>query len=112
MVFEQEEDARRVMDVLPKRFEKYGLTLHPEKTRLVPFRAAGPMRPRRDDDEEAAADRTFDFLGFTTTGACPSLATGWCEKRTAKDRFRATLRRIAEWCRAHRHRRSTCSSGP
>ncbi len=40
--FEREEDARRVMEVLPKRMEKYGLTLHPEKTRLVEFR---PPRP-------------------------------------------------------------------
>src|SRR5215469_6801670 len=37
MGFSHEEDARRVMAVLPKRFEKYGLTIHPEKTRLVPF---------------------------------------------------------------------------
>ncbi|HWT78300.1 MAG TPA: reverse transcriptase domain-containing protein, partial [Candidatus Methylomirabilis sp.] len=37
MGFTREEDARRVLDVLPKRFAKYGLALHPEKTRLVPF---------------------------------------------------------------------------
>ncbi len=41
MGFSREEDARRVMDVLPKRFEKYGLTIHPEKTRLVPFERPG-----------------------------------------------------------------------
>ena len=38
MGFAREADARRVLDVLPKRFGKYGLTLHPDKTRLVPFR--------------------------------------------------------------------------
>ena len=38
ILFTHEDDARRVMEVLPKRFGKYGLTLHPEKTRLVPFR--------------------------------------------------------------------------
>jgi hypothetical protein len=43
MVFQTEEDARRVAAVLPKRFEKYGLRLHPEKTRLVCFK-----RPERD----------------------------------------------------------------
>src|SRR5215203_861269 len=37
VLFELEDDARRVMEVLPKRFERYGLTLHPEKTRLLPF---------------------------------------------------------------------------
>ena len=41
MGFACEEDARRVMAVLPKRFEKYGLTIHPEKTRLVPFERPG-----------------------------------------------------------------------
>jgi hypothetical protein len=35
MVFHHEDDARQVLDVLPKRFAKSGLTLHPEKTRLV-----------------------------------------------------------------------------
>ena len=46
MGFTCEEDARRVMDVLPKRFEKYGLTIHPEKTRLVPFERPSD-RPQR-----------------------------------------------------------------
>ena len=39
MGFACEEDARRVLEVLPKRFGKYGLTIHPDKTRLVPFRS-------------------------------------------------------------------------
>ncbi len=39
LVFEREEDARRVLAVLSKRFAKYGLRLHPEKTRLVDFRS-------------------------------------------------------------------------
>ena len=49
LVFEPEGDARRVLDVLPKRFGKYGLTLHPEKTRLVPFQgpAGAPPVPAR-----------------------------------------------------------------
>src|SRR4051794_22098926 len=42
LVFESEGDARRVMGVLPKRFGKYGLALHPEKTRLVPFQGLRP----------------------------------------------------------------------
>jgi RNA-directed DNA polymerase len=37
ILFAREDDARRVMEVLPKRFGKYGLALHPDKTRLVPF---------------------------------------------------------------------------
>jgi len=41
LVFEREEDARRVLAVLSKRFAKYGLRLHPEKTRLVDFPGRG-----------------------------------------------------------------------
>jgi RNA-directed DNA polymerase len=47
MVFELEQDARRVLEVLPKRFGKYGLTLHPEKTRLIPFQRPEPVRAER-----------------------------------------------------------------
>ena len=64
MGFSCEEDARRVMDVLPKRFEKYGLTLHPEKTRLVPFERP-PDRPERPGPQERTPAGTFDLLGFT-----------------------------------------------
>lgn len=58
-VFSQKEDAERVLDVLPKRFGKYGLTLHPDKTRLVPF-----QRPDRDDGDDNGPG-SFDLLGFT-----------------------------------------------
>jgi RNA-directed DNA polymerase len=62
LVFEHEGDARRVLDVLPKRFGKYGLTLHPEKTRLVPFQGPRPGAPPRPRQERPG---TFEFLGFT-----------------------------------------------
>ncbi|MCZ6856866.1 MAG: group II intron reverse transcriptase/maturase, partial [Gemmatimonadetes bacterium] len=58
MGFEDERDARRVLEVIPKRMAKYGLTVHPQKTRLVRFE-----RPsERDEDNDPG---TFDFLGFT-----------------------------------------------
>src|SRR5262245_11898644 len=60
MGFTDESDARRVMEVLPKRFGKYGLTLHPDKTRLVPF--ARPQEPKaRGQSQERTHLRTFDF---------------------------------------------------
>lgn len=96
-VFAQQVDAERVLDVLPKRFGKYGLTLHPEKTRLVPFR-----RPDRDPGDDDGPG-TFDLLGFTHYWALSRNGHWVVKKRTAKDRFSRTLRRIAEWCRAHRH---------
>ena len=58
LVFETEQDARGVLAVLPKRFGKYGLRLHPEKTRLMRF-----SRPRygssRKDDESSCGNRTI-----------------------------------------------------
>jgi RNA-directed DNA polymerase len=106
VLFEHEDDARRVMEVLPKRFERYGLTLHPDKTRLLPFKRPDRMRPRRDNDENdpPAGPLSFDFLGFTIHWG-KSLAGKWVVRdRTAKDRFRAALRRISEWCKKHRHK--------
>jgi len=105
VLFEHEDDASRVMGVLPKRFERHGLTLHPDKTRLVPFKRPDRMRSRRDDDESDPPNGplSFDFLGFTIHWG-KSLAGKWVvRERTAKDRFRRGLQRIAEWCRLHRH---------
>jgi hypothetical protein len=99
LVFEHEGDARRVLEVLPKRFGKYGLTLHPEKTRLVPFqglRAGAPRRPR------AERPGTFDFLGFTHYWGRTRRGTWTVKRKTARDRFRRSLRSIAKWCREHR----------
>jgi group II intron reverse transcriptase/maturase len=96
-VFEQKQDAERVFAVLPKRFGKYGLTLHPDKTRLVPF-----YRPDLKDGND---DRpgTFDLLGFTHHWGLSRKGQWYVKKRTAKDRFSRTLRRIADWCRTHLH---------
>jgi RNA-directed DNA polymerase len=96
-VFGRKEDALRVLEVLPKRFGKYGLTLHPDKTRLVPFH-----RPDRDDGSDDGPG-TFDLLGFTHHWGLSRNGHWVVMKRTAKDRFNRTLRRIAEWCRRHRH---------
>jgi RNA-directed DNA polymerase len=100
LVFEVESDARRVLEVLPKRFGKYGLTLHPEKTRLVPFQGPPPGAPPGSREERPD---TFDFLGFSHYWG-RTLKGNWTVKRkTAKTRFRRSLKSIAEWCRVHRH---------
>ena len=96
-VFARKDDAERVLDVLPKRFGKYGLTLHPDKTRLVPFR-----RPDRHDGGDNGPG-TFDLLGFTHHWGLSRNGKWVVKKRTAKDRFSRALRRIVEWCREHRH---------
>jgi RNA-directed DNA polymerase len=103
MGFAREDDARRVLEVLPKRFDKYGLTIHPDKTRLVPFlRPVGP--PTQADATGVSRPGTFNFLGFTHYWG-RSRAGSWIVKRqTAADRFRRATKRVAEWCRRHRHR--------
>jgi group II intron reverse transcriptase/maturase len=102
LFFEHEQDARRVMAVLPKRFGKYGLTLHPEKTKLIEFR-----RPDRRAllVSRGASHRpgTFDLLGFTHYWGKSRLGKWVVWRSTAKDRFRRALRRIADWCRKHQH---------
>jgi group II intron reverse transcriptase/maturase len=100
--FADERDARRVLEVLPKRFGKYGLTLHPEKTRLVPFQR--PARPSSEaDHQKAPPPGSFDFLGFTHFWS-RSRRDFWVVKRkTARSRFQRALRTIATWCRLHFH---------
>jgi RNA-directed DNA polymerase len=100
ILFSQEEDARRVLEVLPKRFGKYGLTLHPEKTRLVEFRRPG-HRPWGGDGGEPGS---FDLLGFNHHWA-RSRANKWVVKQTtSKSRFSRAMKTVAEWCRRNRHR--------
>jgi group II intron reverse transcriptase/maturase len=99
--FEREQDARKVMAVLSKRFGKYGLILHPDKTRVVEFRRPDKRAPLVR--EGACRPGTFDLLGFTHFWGL-SRAGKWIVKRsTAKDRLRRALARIADWCRKHRH---------
>jgi RNA-directed DNA polymerase len=95
--FEREEDARRVRVVLEKRLERFGLTLHPDKTRLLPF-----WRPPTTQ-QSGQGPATFDFVGFTFY---------WRRTRTGHWRMgcktrRASLRRakpaLYDWCRRHRH---------
>jgi RNA-directed DNA polymerase len=103
IVFASEADARRVHEVLPKRFGKFGLKLHPEKTRLVPFR-----RPWRDSTGKGSSGQggppgKFDLLGFTHFWA-RSRRGSWCVRRqTAPSRFRRALCRVSDWCRRFRH---------
>jgi group II intron reverse transcriptase/maturase len=98
LVFEREEDARRVLAVLSKRFAKYGLRLHPEKTHLVDFRSP----PRRGQDG-SQRERSFALLGFTHFWGRSRKGRWIVQRKTAKDRFTRALRDIGYWCRAHRH---------
>lgn len=96
--FEREDDARRVLEVLPKRFGKYGLTLHPEKTRLVDFRS-----PPRQGQGSSQRERSFEMLGFSHFWGRSRKGRWVVKRKTAKGRFSRALRRMGQWCRTHRH---------
>jgi len=96
VVFERKDDAERVREVLPKRVGRYGLTLHPDKTRLLAF-----GRPN-------AADRrgpgSFDFLGFTIYW-CRTRRGGWrVAYKTRRARLGRFLAIVTDYCRSQRHR--------
>jgi group II intron reverse transcriptase/maturase len=94
---ELEYDAKRVMEVLPKRLDRFKLTVHPEKTKLVRF-----GKPARGS-KAAPASGTFDFLGFTHYWA-KSLRGNWVIKReTASKKLRGFMKRMWRWCRKNRH---------
>ena len=103
ILFRHEDDARRVMEVLPKRFGKYGLTLHPDKTRLIPFRRP-PRKVIGGKDDRIDRPGTFDLLGFTHYWG-RNWRGGWTVMRqTASKRLSRAVRSIAQWCRDNRHR--------
>lgn len=95
MGFEHQADAERVLAVLPKRFGKYGLRLHPEKTRLVRFERPTGGDPRKPE--------TFNFLGFTHYWGKSRKGRWVLKRKTAQDRFTRGQRKIRDWCRTFRH---------
>jgi RNA-directed DNA polymerase len=101
IVCANEQDALRIMDVLPKRFGRFGLTLHPEKTRLVKFRR--PRRPPGDQGDDGPRLGSFDFLGFTHFWARTRKGKWAVRRKTSKERFNRAVLKIAMWCRRNRH---------
>lgn len=96
IVCEMETDARRLMEVLPKRFGAYGLTLHPTKTRLIDFRQPS-FRARRSERD------TFEFLGFTWYWG-RTRRGGWAVwLKTSGKRLTRALKSVNQWCRKNRH---------
>jgi RNA-directed DNA polymerase len=96
IAFERQDDAQRVMAVIGQRFERFGLTLHPDKTRLVPF-------SKPPTGGEGKGPGTLDFLGFTVYWQ-RSRKGRWVPRfKTRGVKLRDAISRIAEWCRRHRH---------
>ena len=94
LVFAHRADAQRAWQALEKRLERFGLHLHPAKTRLVRFTRPGGGRERAP---------TFDLLGFTHYWGRSRRGRAVVKRRTAKDRYRRAARRVNEICRAIRH---------
>ena len=102
MGFACEEDARRVLEVLPKRFGKYGLTLHPDKTRLVAFQP--PALSTTAAAGKGSSPGTFDLLGFTHYWGRSRAGKWIVKRRTAASRLQRAIKKIATQCRFNRHR--------
>jgi len=98
LCFQHREDAEKVMRVLPKRFEKYGLTLHPEKTRLIEF----GRYAARNAKKQGKQPESFDFLGFKHLCARSRKGGFTVHVRTLAKRLRRGLKAIADWCKQHR----------
>jgi len=96
---EREDDARRVLAALSKRFERFKLSVHPEKTALIRFRK--PSSAKKTDHENG----TFDFLGFTHFWAKARQGFWVIKRQTAKKRLSRAMTSLWQWCREHRHDR-------
>src|ERR1700677_2113012 len=100
--FTQEEDARRVLAVLPQRFSKYGLAIHPDKTQLLSFQQP-PLAACGQGTGSVSPPGTFTLLGFTHYWGRSLRGTWVVKRKTASSRLSRALRSIAQWCRQHRH---------
>ncbi len=99
MAFEDHAAGMKMLAVLGKRLGRYGLTLHPTKTRFVDFRFRRPQ-----GCHPMAAGTTFDFLGFTHVWGKSRKGKNVVAQVTAKDRYARALASVNEWLRRNLHR--------
>jgi RNA-directed DNA polymerase len=99
MAFEDFLDAKRVLGVLGKRLARYGLTLHPSKTRFVDFRKNRPNGTNHPETD----DTSFTFLGFAHVWGRSRAGKKVVRQVTAKNRYARALAAITTWCRDNRH---------
>ena len=103
IVFEKKNDADRVMAVISKRFEKYGLTVHSEKTKLIDFRAPNHWERRNSVGTRGQRPETFDLLGFTHYWGKTRKGNWAVQRKTMKSRLARSIQRIGQWCRENLH---------
>jgi group II intron reverse transcriptase/maturase len=97
--FTSKEDALRVMQVLPKRLGKFGLTLHPEKTRLIDLQ-------EEEKGQQGQEKKAFDFLGFTHYMGRSRKGKRILKRQTSSKKLNASLKRTSEWIKLNRHKLS------
>jgi hypothetical protein len=90
-------DAHKMMAVLPKRFARFGLTMHPTKTALVAFR-----QPEAHQGSDSGHG-TCTLLGLTHSWTTSRQGCWGMKRRTARKRLRRTKKSLWRWCRSHRH---------
>ena len=100
IVFTNQKDALQIMEMLPRRFGEYGLSVHAEKTRLVDFRH--PSHSGRQRDGTSKPD-TFDLLGFTHYWGKSRRGTWTVARKTMSKRLTRAVQSIYQWCRKYRH---------
>ena len=90
--FSDKSDAEKVMEVLPKRFAKYGLKLHPEKTKLIDL-----------NSQRGGSDRSFDFLGFTHFLGRSRKGLKVLKRKTSSKRLTRAITNISKFIKLNRH---------
>ncbi len=100
ILFAYKDDAERVLEVLGKRLGKYGLQLHPDKTRMVDFRFRAPAP---HDGGASTMATIFDFLGFTHVWVRSRKGKAVVRQQTAKARLARAIKAIDQQCRVMRH---------
>jgi RNA-directed DNA polymerase len=98
--FEHEQDARQFLAELRERFARFGLELHPDKTRLIEF---GRHAAERRRGRGLGKPGTFDFLGFTHICAKSRSGRFWLRRITVSKRVRAKLREVGDQLKRRRH---------
>jgi group II intron reverse transcriptase/maturase len=109
IVFQKKYDADRVTAVISKRFGKYGLMVHPEKTKLMDFRAPSHLERHqkstsKDDENQGSKPETFDLLGFTHYWGKTRKGTWAGKRKTMKSRLARSIQSIRHWCRKNMHK--------
>lgn len=98
LAFEDHLAGKNMSALLAKRLGRFGLTLHPTKTRFVDFRFKRPQ-----GRHPATAGTTFNFLGFTHVWGTSRQSKAVVRQVTAKDRFARALKSVTDWCRINLH---------